>query len=300
MIKFIIVLFSLLIHDSINAIPLQTIESAKITLLDSKLDNNNNLIKDDYSWWVTTNNINPKIDGLPYMVTKEKLDNPSKIWVQVKVPAELTGEKIIKDGRNIIWYRRAFILPSTIEISLSIRLGEINDRDRVYLNGVLIGSTGNWQAKEAQAYDKQRIYELPPNVIKPGQVNVILIQVKGYFINEIGIYRDRTSIGPSSALLAVFNEENLFQIGLLMLYLGVGAYFLFLFIRQRSERENVYFGLFVLGLVIYHFLRTQYKYDLNISFSFLKKSQYTDLFTLVPLFYYFMRHYFLLPDKKVG
>jgi sialate O-acetylesterase len=50
-----------------------------------------------------------------------------------------------------------------------MHLAMIDDNDRTYLNGVLIGSAFVW--------NKKRIYEVPEKVLKQGK-NVVAIRVK--------------------------------------------------------------------------------------------------------------------------
>ncbi|MCE9499111.1 MAG: adenylate/guanylate cyclase domain-containing protein [Leptospira sp.] len=274
-------------------LPFLVSQSRPIQPVLSKEISNLNSIKDNFTWWVTTEPVDIAKESFYF----QEEDSPEKIWKPIPVPSDLVHQGFLKDGRTTVWYRKLFRIDREIQNSLSIRLGEMSDRDRVYLNGILIGQSGDWDSERPQAYDKQRIYDIPLKAIRPGAINVVLIEIKGYFHNEMGIYRDRTEIGPTKEIWRLFYLENVYQTLVLMVYAAVGAYFFLFFIRRRHDRENFYFSLFVFSLIGYSVLRTQWKYEFGIDFYQLKRVQYTFLWVMIPAFYYFLRHYFKFEQK---
>ena len=104
------------------------------------------------------------------------------------------------DLQDFAWYRRSFTLPaSKIRDDLVIILGKIDDADQVFLNGQMIGSVGEFQENRAD-YDEDdwqviRIYNLPPELIRPGEENILAVRVYdgfqygGIFEGPIGIAR---------------------------------------------------------------------------------------------------------------
>ena len=56
---------------------------------------------------------------------------------------------------------------------LKLSLGQLDDHDETYFNGVRVGGKG---AETPDAYGVQREYTIPANLIKPGK-NVIAIRV---------------------------------------------------------------------------------------------------------------------------
>lgn len=175
---------------------------------------------------------------------------------------------------------------------LSIRLGIITDKDKVFLNGVFIGGHGEFGISVPQGYDKIRVYRIPTELIKKGEINSILIQSETFFDYTAGIEQDEASIGPSDLIEGEYLRDEYIKIFLLMIYSTVAGYFFFLFIRRRKDYENLFFGLFTFTLVIYQFLRNQLKYDLGIDFLTLKKIEYLMLMMLIPFMYHFLRNYF--------
>lgn len=248
------------------------------------------------TWWIAEQPVDPLKSSKPPQ--ESETDEPDGIWKPVAVPSDLGAHRT--SGRQEAFYRKAFIVSEDTRQSLSLRLGEISDRDIVYLNGNRLTSTGQWDSPFPQAYDRVRVYELPDDLLIKGGVNVLVVHVQGFFPWEIGIYRDRIEIGPTLKIQRAFFLENTYQLFSLIIYATAGGYFLFLFIRQRHDRENLYFALFILVFTLYSLLRTQYKFilDPGISFFWLKRIQYTALFLTFPTFYFFIRHYFTLPDAK--
>lgn len=215
-------------------------------------------------------------------------------YTEVKTPQNLAPQLGIS-GLGIAHYRLDIPLQAVPSEAYAIRLGEINDRDRTWLNGVLIGQTGIFDQERPQAYDKTRLYSIPPGLLKVG-VNELVVEVQGVLEKELGIYRDRVELGPSTELYRAYYLENLWSSLALVCYLTFGLYFLLFFIRRRHDRENFYFAIFAIALVIYSALHTQLKYEYGLSLYALKKIQYLALFMLVPCFYYFIRSYYKLAD----
>ncbi len=110
---------------------------------------------------------------------------------QVGTPWEYAGYPEL-NGR--IWFDRSFSLSAAqAQQSATLALGAIDDSDRTYLNGRLIG------ARE-QAYDQMRRYAVPAEVLRPG-------------INQLSVWIEDTGGGggmmssPDSIYLQVGDER---------------------------------------------------------------------------------------------
>lgn len=282
------VVFLLLGPGTLDARPVQVVSDQAVQSAAST--------KDGATWWISTRPVDPLEASRP--PEKAASDEPGEDWKPAPVPADLGDYRTAE--KQEIYYRKAFVVPEDTKQALSLRLGEISDRDIVYLNGSRLTSTGQWDSPFPQAYDRVRLYELPDDLLIKGGVNVVIVHVQGFFPWEIGIYRDRVEIGPALQIERSFFLENTYQLFSLIIYATAGGYFLFLFIRQRHDRENLYFAMFILVFTLYSLLRTQYKFilDPGISFFWLKRIQYTALFLTFPTFYFFIRHYFSLPEAR--
>ena len=209
-----------------------------------------------------------------------------KTFEDIAVPKNL-GESS-KLNSEILIYRKTFFWNEPTENSSCIRLGIILDKDQTFLNGTLIGETGIWEEKSPGGYDKIRIYCFPARVLQQGN-NEMKVHVKKYFSDEIGIAGDKIQMGTSQEILEEFFHFKLQEIVFLVLYLPISFYFLFLFFRRKSETSYYFFGIFTLNLICYQFLRTQWKFDLEISYTVLKKWEYLFLPTLIPFMAHFLR-----------
>lgn len=215
-----------------------------------------------------------------------------RTWKRIPVPGNLY------DDKEAYGFKKTVLLAKWIQFSedpstqYSLRLGIINDRDQTYLNGHLIGNTGDWNAEEPQAYDKLRIYNIPSNVIQYGKKNLLLIKIQPYFANSGGIEQDETVLGPSEQIFSRFYKDEFIKLLFLTIYSTVGGYFLFLYIRRRKDKENFFFALFSFSFVIYNFLRNQLKYEFEFPFLEMKKSEYMVILLLIPFMYHFLRTLF--------
>jgi sialate O-acetylesterase len=88
-------------------------------------------------------------------------------WKKIYMPKMWEATEI-GNADGYIWFRKDFVIPSELEgKKATISLGPIDDADETYLNGVLIGSTNQW--------NKSRNYEIADGMLK--QRNTVVIRV---------------------------------------------------------------------------------------------------------------------------
>lgn len=82
------------------------------------------------------------------------------------------------------WYRKTIVLDSRAmrkavkrKGALVLRLGKIDDADETYFNGVKIGATGKMLPHPETAWDVDRVYFIPKNVINWKKPNTIAVRV---------------------------------------------------------------------------------------------------------------------------
>lgn len=107
------------------------------------------------------------------------------------------------------WYRRAFTLPqkfSDKDQDYILLLGKIDDFDKAYINGKLIGQTKDGRAYlDSHSYEKLRVYEIPTGLLKPSAVNTIEVLVED--IGNIGgIYEGPLGITTRTIYERYFKE----------------------------------------------------------------------------------------------
>ncbi|MCB8995319.1 MAG: 9-O-acetylesterase [Bacteroidales bacterium] len=92
-----------------------------------------------------------------------------KYWANIEVPG-LWETSFLGNIDGQVWFRKDISIPENLagkEWKLS--LGKIDDNDKTYVNGVMIGETNR--------YDEPRVYILKPGIIKPG-MNTIVVRVE--------------------------------------------------------------------------------------------------------------------------
>ncbi|MBN2103778.1 beta galactosidase jelly roll domain-containing protein [bacterium] len=115
-------------------------------------------------------------------------------WERIRVPSTWESEGFPGyDG--YAWYRMHMKFPKQLEDkSLYIKLGYIDDVDEVYINGRFLNGSGSFPPEYQSAYNHERIYHLPHNMLRFGDENVIAVRVYDDYLDggirngSIGIY----------------------------------------------------------------------------------------------------------------
>ena len=107
------------------------------------------------------------------------------------------------DYDGTAWYRKLFILPNSTlakwaDKPLAVAIGAIDDADETYLNGTLIGSSGEFPPVKDSAWDEPRLYPVDRELLKDD--NVIAIRVSDWEGGG-GIWRYPVAIGPKEELI---------------------------------------------------------------------------------------------------
>lgn len=103
-------------------------------------------------------------------------------WFNISLPG-LWEEQGFKDYDGFAWYRKTFDLPNALKSEkLVVLLGKIDDIDQVYLNGKLLGSTGEFDPQYGKIttnnhYKEFRGYYIPENIELKDTANLIAIRV---------------------------------------------------------------------------------------------------------------------------
>ncbi|MBN2103775.1 beta galactosidase jelly roll domain-containing protein [bacterium] len=120
-------------------------------------------------------------------------------WEKVRVPAPWEDQGFPGyDG--YAWYRRTFRVPEKLQKkSLTLALGYIDDVDQVYINGQFLNGRGIDAPHYVSAYNQRRLYQIPGNLLKYGDDNVIAVRVYddwgegGIVSGKVGIYSQQSS-----------------------------------------------------------------------------------------------------------
>lgn len=89
-------------------------------------------------------------------------------WRKVDLP----GWVVEKKGRNTFWLRKTFVIPEGYKNqTLAVSIGKVWDVEKTYFNGVNIGSTGSEYPDFNSAWNQDRFYYIPSELIKYGEPN---------------------------------------------------------------------------------------------------------------------------------
>jgi len=108
-------------------------------------------------------------------------------------------ESVIGEFDGAVWFRKVIDIPQNMEgKDLILSLGPIDDMDRTYFNGKLIGSN-----EESGFWQTERNYEISASLVKPG-ANLISVRVLDTQGNG-GIYGSTEKMK-----LSLKNDPNIF------------------------------------------------------------------------------------------
>jgi hypothetical protein len=121
-------------------------------------------------------------------------------WESIKVPSPWEDQGF--NGYNgYAFYRKKITIPSAYKgRMLYLNMGYIDDVDEVYLNGHKIGSTGSFPPDYSTAYNAERIYYIPEELISFDASNLIAVKVfdsydrGGIVSGELGLYGGKTTV----------------------------------------------------------------------------------------------------------
>jgi len=215
-------------------------------------------------------------------------------WLSYAVPGNLSAIFPPPYSKNMKFYiKKEFIVPESWSPShKSLRLGHISDRDKTYLNGVLIGTTGKMDEEHTQADGILRIYEIPENLLRIGKKNLLLIEVQNFYSDTAGIIRDEVKIGSSSLIYKeVKNEDNL-KLFFIVIYCVLSIVFIFTYLFRKENKEYLFFSIFILNYVYYQVLQLQSIYTWGLQYRFIEHISYIFSPFLFLTFSHFVSRYF--------
>ncbi|GAB4288958.1 MAG: hypothetical protein Kow0098_06590 [Ignavibacteriaceae bacterium] len=141
-----------------------------------------------------------------------KTDLDDSGWADVYVPSFWENQGFFKyDGFG--WYRKDFILPPDLRYKdLVLILGRIDDIDQTYLNGKLIGTTGDFRSSppvfnRSDEWQKLRAYKIPESLIDPEGKNIIAVRVYDGF-RDGGIYSGPVGLLQQSRFTSFWKKLN--------------------------------------------------------------------------------------------
>ncbi len=115
-------------------------------------------------------------------------------WQTVKLPSTWEEHSNYTEDNVFGWFRREVTIPADLQgKDIVINVGKIDDADETYFNGVKVGGLGQFPPQYVSAWDINRRYKVPHELIHYGGKNSIAVRVFDG-IQGGGIYDDGTRV----------------------------------------------------------------------------------------------------------
>ncbi len=210
----------------------------------------------------------------------------------IRVPGSWQEAGVAPHG--YAWYRFRFSLsPAVRAHSLAFTCSQIRDVDETFLDGVRVGGTGAFPP----AYDKgtlqARLYELPPAItIVPGE-HVLAIRVFNAGPRGGGL----TAAPAIDTVSEACWDRTMFEAPLALVAAAIfslGLFALFVYLRDRRQREFLLFFLLTAGVAAYVVSWLSVWSRFGVSLSFIFRANVALVFALSMLFTLFFHYFFVL------
>ena len=168
-------------------------------------------------------------------------DNTTTHCQSSKVPNNI--EVTFPHYNGYLVYQKEFtISPELAAGPLAIFIKQLRDSDKFYLNGTLIGTTGNFPPSFEKATLYSRSYYIPSGLIRADRSNEIIIKVynharQGGMTHKAPVLDTAENIAKNSM---THNAFLLFYIGMLVI---ISIVQIFYYLAQPQSQEHVLFSL---------------------------------------------------------
>jgi len=169
-------------------------------------------------------------------------------WRSIIVPGSWQSQGI-KPVKGLGWYRIRFVAPPRLESNkIAVLLGRIGDADEVFLNGLKIGREGIISSRYVEATKIERLYIIPPHLIRYGQPNLLAVRVMNTYLNG-GFFDNNILLGDYNSLMIEKLNRERGSIIIEFCFFSCFAIFfiacMFFYFRGLKEKEYIYFWIFI-------------------------------------------------------
>lgn len=210
-----------------------------------------------------------------------------RAWQTIRVPGSWVQQGFPEV--EMAWYRRTVLLPpEAVELGVpfGLRLGDVFAAYELFAGGQLLGGAGRLPPDPALAYDRHRVFTLPPNAIAPDGRLVLALRVwraPPAVVRLGGMDRGPYEIGHLEDVVRRAERAEIPALVLAALFAAVGLYHLWLY-RRRPLSSYLWFGCFACTEAIFTLLRSQWRFVLfGDHFVALKEVEYLARYLLPAL-----------------
>lgn len=167
---------------------------------------------------------------------------------KVFLPAIFTMDLLqkVNDYRGIVILSKIIFIPKSLQSEyFLLSLGKIGDADRTYVNGKLVGTSGDFLSKEFSVWNKTRYYIIPGEILNYDKNNHIKIEIACYGFNRLvgDIFITPVTL-ENFNLLQFF--ETIKNFCPLFCNVGIGFIFVIIFLMlcyNKNERDKYLYFL---------------------------------------------------------
>lgn len=213
-------------------------------------------------------------------------------WRRIPVPGSWQKAGIPNHGYG--WYRFRFTLSAAAAAHpLAFTCSQIRDVDEAFLDGVRVGGTGAFPPRYDKGTLQARLYELPASLTSAAGPHVLAVRVFNAGPRPGGF----TAAPYLDTVSGAFWERTMFESPLALVaaaILSLGVFALFVFLRDRRQREFLLFFLLTAGVAVYVVSWLSLWSRFGVSLSLVFRANFALAFALWALFTLFFHDFFVL------
>jgi len=208
----------------------------------------------------------------------------------IKLPGGWESVKADYDGFGLLITRFSIDRSHETE-NLGLFVGRIRDADKTFVNGKLIGETGEFPPLFQKAVLYSRTYQIPNNYLNYDSDNVLSIWV----YNDArpgGLSKNLPVISDYFELLQNQISKNYQMLMFIVVLLVFSIFHAIYFYFHRQAKENLYFSLFVAAWALYLYTFSHLGLSSSLSLNFLFRANVALFFINFSLFPWFIYAFF--------
>jgi len=186
-------------------------------------------------------------------------------------------DEYFKKYKGYGWYRTEIIITKNDikkkfnSKSLVVRLGKIGQANAAYFNGRYIGGDGlkhltkpyTIRIDKKMYYDRSRYYELPRDLVKIGEKNVIAVRVSAKYNISPGLAHGNYYLSSARYMERTRFWDDFKKIFIIALSMLLGIFYIYWQVLFReNDRASIYFALASFSMAVNTFARSDIIYDL--------------------------------------
>jgi serine phosphatase RsbU (regulator of sigma subunit) len=228
----------------------------------------------------------------------------NEAWKKVTTfPIRVNTYYLHKENLRTYTFLTYFDLPENFQLQrqTGVIFGEIGEVFEIYLNGKLIAQDGKIENNKIKIRRTVRgqVYEFDKNLLIKKN-NQLLIKISGDpKYDHTGFYLTKSyKIGAFENLQ--YEEQDRISLILIGIYLFVGIYHVFLFLKRKKEKSNLYYGLFTICLGTYLYTRSTAIFENSWDSGIIQKVELCVLYPMVMILSFLLEELYFEKIRKIS